>query len=85
MNNRRRSVFEVNTIKQTQLKQQEESLSNEIDQNLRTLALMQPLSDAAKPLLVKVMCTNQLVFCLNLHFSLVFQNFVVFLSFVENS
>ncbi|XP_055322290.1 uncharacterized protein LOC129578152 [Sitodiplosis mosellana] len=50
---RRRSVFELTIVTQSQLKQQEEPLSNEIDQNLRTLALVYPLSDAAKPLLVK--------------------------------
>lgn len=51
---RRKSVFELTNVQQVQLREQEEPLSNEIDQNLRTLALLRPLSDAAKPLLVKV-------------------------------
>lgn len=54
---RRLSVFELSTVTQTQLKQQEEPLSQEIDQNLRTLALVHPFSDTAKTLLVKVICT----------------------------
>lgn len=50
---RRRSIFTTAPDIQVNLKQQED-LSNEIDQNLRTLALVHPFSDAAKPLLVKV-------------------------------
>lgn len=54
MSNRRKSLFEVNHVAQFQLKQQEQSLSNEIDQNIRTLALVHPFSENVRALLVKV-------------------------------
>lgn len=50
---RRKSIFLSGQETQINVKHQEE-LSNEIDQNLRTLALIHPFSDTAKPLLVKV-------------------------------
>lgn len=50
---RRRSIFLSGHETQINSEHQEE-LSNEIDQNLRTLALIHPFSDIAKPLLVKV-------------------------------
>lgn len=54
MSNRRKSFFEVNHVVQAEQRQQEESLSNEIDQNLRTLVLLRPFSENARPLLIKV-------------------------------
>lgn len=59
---RRKSIFEVNQVSRVQQKQHEEILSDEIDQNLRTLALFKPMSDSAKPLLIKVIV--DLCFCL---------------------
>lgn len=51
---RRKSILVVNQETQTLLKQQEEQLADEIDQNLRTLALVHPMSDSAKKALFKV-------------------------------
>lgn len=51
---RRKSFFITSQETQIQLKHQEEQLSNEIDLNVRTLALLHPLSDTAQQILVKV-------------------------------
>lgn len=50
---RRRSIFAIAPENQDNLRQQDE-FSNEIDQNLRTLALVHPFSDTTKSLLKKV-------------------------------
>lgn len=58
---RRRSIFAAPSENRDNLKQLDE-LSNEIDQNLRSLALVYPLSDTAKPLLKKVKTLQCLLF-----------------------
>lgn len=52
----------MTSVVQSHAKEQEESLSHEIDQNLRTLALVHPLNDTAKSLIVKVIYTIHLTF-----------------------
>lgn len=51
--NRRKSILVTSQETQFHLKQQEEELLHEIDQNVRTLALIHPLTDSAKNALVK--------------------------------
>lgn len=69
--NRRLSIFCSGQETQAQLIQLEE-LSNEIDQNLRTLALFQPFSETEKPLFAKVyfyllftMFQNSNIYCVS--------------------
>lgn len=70
--NRRKSICAIGMANQIQNKQLEESLTNEIDQNLRVIAFLHPFSESVKKLLVKVIdfeftVVNSLQFFLNMY------------------